>query len=51
MPEACVEHMPGALPEHCREQMHVRNERTYVRTTHLCSYLTFVNAHEVSANA
>ena len=51
MPNGCVEHMPGALPEHCREHMHVRNGRTYVRTTHLGRYLTLVNAREMSRNA
>ena len=44
MLQAMQTHMPEAMPGQCDEQMHVRNGRTYVRTTHLCSYLTLSNA-------
>jgi hypothetical protein len=43
-PSICAEHMRS----HCDEQMHVRNGRTYVRTTQLSSYVSLRIAREKS---
>jgi hypothetical protein len=45
--------MPGALPEHCREHMHVRNgtDGLTKKLLTFSSSLTFVNVREMSANA
>lgn len=40
LPEPKSEHCLSIMLEHLPEQCHVRNARTYVRTTHLSSYLT-----------
>jgi hypothetical protein len=45
--------MPGALPKHCREHMHVRNgtDGLTKKLLTFSRYLTFVNAREKSRNA
>jgi hypothetical protein len=37
--------------KHGHKHVHVRTDGTYEELTHLCGYLTFVNAREMSANA
>lgn len=44
-PDPQSEHCLSIMLEHLPEQCHVRNARTYVRTTHLSNYLPLGIAH------